>query len=45
MMASLTSVQYREQDIEELARQWEIARTNRPQRGTARALTPAAGAT
>jgi cytochrome c peroxidase len=39
-LASLTSAQYREQGEKELARQREIARTNRPQRDTARALGP-----
>ena len=39
-MASLTSAQYREQGIKELARQREIARTDRPQRDTARAFGP-----
>ena len=39
-MASLTSSQYREQGIAELARQREIARTSRPQRDTARAFGP-----
>jgi cytochrome c peroxidase len=39
-LASLTSAQYREQGIKELARQREIARTNRPQRDTPRAFGP-----
>jgi cytochrome c peroxidase len=39
-LASLTSPQYREQGTKELARQREIARTNRPQRDTARAFGP-----
>ena len=39
-MASLTSPQYTEQGIKELARQREIARTNRPQRDAARAFGP-----
>jgi cytochrome c peroxidase len=39
-MASLTSAPYREQGIKELARQREIARTDRPQRDTARAFGP-----
>ena len=39
-MASLTSAQYKEQGIRELARQREIARTSRPQRDTARAFGP-----
>jgi cytochrome c peroxidase len=39
-LASLTSAQYREQGEKELARQREIARTNRPQRDTARAFGP-----
>jgi cytochrome c peroxidase len=39
-LASLTSVQYRELGVKELARQREIARTNRPQRDTARAFGP-----
>jgi cytochrome c peroxidase len=39
-MASLTSAQYKEQGIKELARQREIARRNRPQRDTARAFGP-----
>ena len=39
-LASLTSPQYREQGTKELARQREIARTNRPQRDTPRAFGP-----
>ena len=39
-MASLTSAQYAQQGVKELARQHEIARTNRPQRDTARAFGP-----
>jgi cytochrome c peroxidase len=39
-MASLTSAQYKDQGIKELARQREIAQTNRPQRDTARAFGP-----
>jgi cytochrome c peroxidase len=39
-LASLTSAQYREQGVKELARQREIARTSRPQRDTARAFGP-----
>jgi hypothetical protein len=39
-LASLTSAQYREQGEKELARQREIARTNRPQRDIARAFGP-----
>jgi cytochrome c peroxidase len=38
--ALLPSAQYREQGIKELTRQCEIARTNRPQRDTARAFGP-----
>jgi cytochrome c peroxidase len=40
VLASLTSSQYKEQGAKELARQREIARTNRPQRDTARAFGP-----
>ena len=40
LLASLTSADYKEQAIEELARQRELARTNRPQRDTARAFGP-----
>jgi cytochrome c peroxidase len=39
-LASLTSAQYREQGVKELARQREIARTSRPLRDTARAFGP-----
>jgi cytochrome c peroxidase len=39
-LASLTSSQYKEQGAKELARQREIAGTNRPQRDTARAFGP-----
>lgn len=39
-MASLTSADYREQGIKELARQRAIAETYRPQRDTARAFGP-----
>ena len=39
-LASRTSAQYREQGARELARQPEIARTNRPQCDTARAFGP-----
>jgi cytochrome c peroxidase len=39
-MASLTSLQSKEHDAKELARQLEISRTNRPQRDTARAFGP-----
>jgi cytochrome c peroxidase len=39
-LASLTSAQYREQGVKELARQREIARMSRPQRDTARAFGP-----
>ena len=41
-MASLTSADYKEQGINELARQREISRTKRPQRDTARAFGPKA---
>ncbi|WP_263366599.1 cytochrome-c peroxidase [Edaphobacter bradus] len=41
-MASLTSADYKEQGIRELARQREISRTKRPQRDTARAFGPKA---
>jgi cytochrome c peroxidase len=40
LLASLTSPQYAEQGLRELARQHEISRTNRPQRDTARAFGP-----
>src|SRR6266481_3841018 len=39
-LATLTSAQYRERGIKELARQRELSRTNRPQRDTARAFAP-----
>ena len=39
-MAALTSADYKEQGIKELARQRAISRTNRPQRDTARAFGP-----
>jgi len=39
-LASLTSADYREQGIKELARQRELSRTKRPQRDTARAFGP-----
>ena len=39
-LASLTSPQYAEQGLRELARQHEISRTNRPQRDMARAFGP-----
>jgi cytochrome c peroxidase len=39
-LASLTSADYKEQGIKELARQRELARTNRPQRDTPRAFGP-----
>lgn len=39
-MASLTSADYKEQGIKELARQRELSRTTRPQRDTARAFGP-----
>ncbi len=39
-LASLTSADYKEQGIKELARQRELSRTNRPQRDTARAFGP-----
>ena len=40
LMASLTSSQYQEQGVKELARQRALSRTNRPQRDTARAFGP-----
>lgn len=40
MMASLTSPDYKEQGIKELARQRALSRTTRPQRDTARAFGP-----
>jgi cytochrome c peroxidase len=39
-MASLTSPDYREQGVEELARQRELSRTRRPLRDTAKAFGP-----
>ena len=39
-LASLTSADYKDQGIKELARQRELSRTNRPQRDTARAFGP-----
>jgi cytochrome c peroxidase len=39
-MASLTSAQYRQQGVKELARQREIARASRPEHDTARAFGP-----
>ncbi len=39
-LASLTSADYKELGIRELARQRELSRTNRPQRDTARAFGP-----
>jgi cytochrome c peroxidase len=39
-MASLTSPDYKELGVKELARQREISRTNRPQRDTVRAFGP-----
>jgi cytochrome c peroxidase len=39
-LVSLTSSDYREQGIKELARQRELSRTKRPQRDTARAFGP-----
>jgi cytochrome c peroxidase len=39
-MASLTSAQYREQGLKELARQRALSRISRPQRDTARAFGP-----
>jgi cytochrome c peroxidase len=39
-LASLTSAQYHDQGVRELARQREIARRTRPQRDTARAFGP-----
>ncbi len=40
LLATLTSAQYTEQGVKELARQRELLRTNRPQRDTARAFGP-----
>jgi cytochrome c peroxidase len=39
-LASLTSADYKEQAVKELAHQRELSRTNRPQRDTARAFGP-----
>ena len=39
-LATLTSSQYEQQGIKELARQRELSRTDRPQRDTARAFSP-----
>src|SRR6266566_5112049 len=39
-LASLTSADYKEQAVKELARQRELSRTHRPQRDTARAFGP-----
>jgi cytochrome c peroxidase len=39
-MASLTSPDYRDQGVAELARQRALSRTDRPQRDTARAFGP-----
>jgi cytochrome c peroxidase len=39
-MASLTSAEYKEQGLKELARQHELSRTKRPQRDTTRAFAP-----
>jgi cytochrome c peroxidase len=39
-LATLTSSQYNEQGIQELARQRAVSRTDRPQRDTARAFGP-----
>jgi cytochrome c peroxidase len=39
-LATLTSAQYRQQGVEELARQRALSRTSRPQRDTARAFAP-----
>ena len=39
-LASLTSPDYKEHGIKELARQRELSLTNRPQRDTARAFGP-----
>jgi cytochrome c peroxidase len=40
LLAALTSSQYTEQGVKELARQRELSRGNRPQRDTARAFGP-----
>jgi cytochrome c peroxidase len=39
-LATLTSAQYQQQGVEELARQRALSRTSRPQRDTARAFEP-----
>jgi cytochrome c peroxidase len=39
-LASLTSAEYKEQGVKELARQRKLAQTKRPQRDTARAFGP-----
>ena len=39
-LATLTSAQYQQQGVEELARQRGLSRTSRPQRDTARAFGP-----
>jgi cytochrome c peroxidase len=39
-MASLTSLEYRDRGLKELAWQRAVSRTNRPQRDTARAFGP-----
>ena len=39
-LAALTSADYKEQGVKELARQRELSRTTRPQRDTARAFGP-----
>ncbi len=39
-LATLTSAQYSDQGVKELARQRQLSRTNRPQRDTARAFGP-----
>jgi cytochrome c peroxidase len=39
-LASLTSADYEEQGVKELAHQRELSRTQRPQRDTARAFGP-----
>src|SRR5260221_1558561 len=39
-LAALTSADYKDQGVKELARQREISRTKRPQRDTARAFAP-----
>ena len=39
-LASLTSPDYRDQGVAELARQRALSQTNRPQRDTARAFGP-----